>query len=334
MDKHLGVLFVAALLLGCLPPAALGDPLSDAFKKAQDLVKEKPSGGQRPERSERERTGGGSSTPSNPQPSQRQIQKAIEEAARKREQARIANNLKVLDAELAKAGRRSPAPPAQPVEKGRDSDAVINARRAELTTLARSAAPEYRVEVNPTTVRGASVDKMIVTARAKKIHDAILKGEQLAISVAPASDVPAFSDPWYGREQDEMVSRSAFWIGEAARKHGVDPDLIRAIIWLESTHGWYDRVLDEDERKTLLPMNVHVQYWSGLGFTPQDLKKTSNNVMAGTRILKELWQRVENPTVEKVATIYHNLGDEKVSSYGKTAAHYYQTKPWTRKKRQ
>lgn len=38
--------------------------------------------------------------------------------------------------------------------------------------------------------------------------------------------------------------------------------------------------------------------------------------------------RLENPTIEKIGTLYNALGKEKISSYGKILKYYYDNESW------
>jgi len=50
-------------------------------------------------------------------------------------------------------------------------------------------------------------------------------------------------------------------IDRAAKETGVDADLIRAIMFMETTHGYYDGALDMiGKNKSILPMNINVDY--------------------------------------------------------------------------
>jgi len=70
---------------------------------------------------------------------------------------------------------------------------------------------------------------------------------------------------------DEIIERTA-------RKSGIDPDLVRAIVHMETTHGGYGRLFQPfDGNKTLRPMNIHAGYWKGMGFSREELKKTSGH---------------------------------------------------------
>ena len=79
-------------------------------------------------------------------------------------------------------------------------------------------------------------------------------------------------------------------------------------------------------------MNVHSYYWAKLleqkGYSREDLKDEKINVEVGVALLIELWNRVDNPTIAKVATLYNFLGAEKVNDYGARVAKVYRHKPW------
>ena len=64
------------------------------------------------------------------------------------------------------------------------------------------------------------------------------------------------------RLYDHIIKTQAF-------RHDVDVDLIRAIMYMETSHGWYDKVYPL--RKTILPMNIHMSIEKDWGF----LKRSS-----------------------------------------------------------
>lgn len=102
-------------------------------------------------------------------------------------------------------------------------------------------------------------------------------------------------------------------IEDAAKEFGIDADLIRAIMFVENSHGWYD-VFDPlagREPKSILPMNINPEIWGGLGFTRETANDPVQNIEAGARLLKELWDRIENPTPRKVAALWQYIGAER-----------------------
>jgi soluble lytic murein transglycosylase-like protein len=65
-------------------------------------------------------------------------------------------------------------------------------------------------------------------------------------------------------------------------------------------------------------MNIHYSYWKKLGVTPEQLAVPAYNIEYGVIILSRIRDRVQNPTIAKIATLYNNLASDKVSDYGKS----------------
>ena len=138
-----------------------------------------------------------------------------------------------------------------------------------------------------------------------------------------------YPGPWYAMDSLEEVTKNSAAIERLAHQYGLDPDFVKAIVWMESTHGWYDRF--SPNNKTIRPMNVHDTLWAQLGISRADLQDPTRNIAAGVHILAMIWERTPDPTVEKVASLYNQLGAQKVNGYGKTVAQYMQQKPWLKK---
>ena len=111
-----------------------------------------------------------------------------------------------------------------------------------------------------------------------------------------------------------------------ASAQGVDPDLVKAIMYMETTHGWYDEYypFNKSER----PMNIHTEYWSDLGYSKEQLSDPAINIKVGVTLIRRISDRVRNPTVAKVASIYNVLGREKVNDYGARVQKIYDQKLW------
>lgn len=128
---------------------------------------------------------------------------------------------------------------------------------------------------------------------------------------------------------------------EEPERAGVDPDLVRAIMYVEIAQGHYfgaGPLLDDARRstflndlgigsKTVLPMNVG-DMWAPLAGKDTDLLDVRQNVRAGATLLKRIVDRLPSPSVERVATLYNSLAKEKVSDYGARVANVYEAKPW------
>jgi hypothetical protein len=132
--------------------------------------------------------------------------------------------------------------------------------------------------------------------------------------------------PFYEWEAQSEVGKWCGMIVNLAMKYRIDPDLINAIMYMETTHGWYDKI--NPARHTILPMNIHYQYWRELGVTKEMLECPYYNVEFGAIILSRIKDRLLDPTVEKIGSIYNFLGAEKVTDYGARIHALYWKKPW------
>ena len=134
------------------------------------------------------------------------------------------------------------------------------------------------------------------------------------------------TEPLYELEVASQVSKWCGVIQALAMKYDVDPNLAKAIMYMETTHGWYDKFYPY--RKTILPMNLHYKYWRDLGVTKENLNCPFYNIEFGVILLARIFSRVKDPTSRKVATLYNFLGAEKVSEYGARVEKIMNGKPW------
>jgi len=73
---------------------------------------------------------------------------------------------------------------------------------------------------------------------------------------------------------------------------GVDPDLVKAIIYMETTHGYYDALVEPfDKNTSILPMNIRSGYWKQLGYSRKELKNPALNIEAGIYLLKKNYRK-------------------------------------------
>jgi hypothetical protein len=147
------------------------------------------------------------------------------------------------------------------------------------------------------------------------------------IVIEEDSAAQAKTDPFYAISSYEEVTENTKLIKLAASRYGLNENFLKAIVYIESTHGWYDR-LEGSHNKTIRPMNVHDELWSGMGIDRKTLLDKQYNIMAGAHLLWALWERVEDPSYEKVAQLYNQLGATKVGRYGKTVDRYRRERPW------
>lgn len=126
------------------------------------------------------------------------------------------------------------------------------------------------------------------------------------------------------------VGKYASTIEQHAKSAGVDPELVKAIMHMETTHGYYDVILDVfDKNKSILPMNINTDYWGSTFGTRQDLRDSEKNVAAGIEMLRRIQAALpEGATIEEIATLYNNINARNVSDYGATVNRFYKEKPW------
>jgi hypothetical protein len=145
------------------------------------------------------------------------------------------------------------------------------------------------------------------------------------------------TEPLVELDSQSEVSRWCGLIIQSAQKHGVDARLAMAIMYMETTHGWYDKFYPDflekrfPMRRSILPMNIHYRYWRKLGITKELVNCPYYNIDFGVILLSRIQARIKNPTIAKIASIYNFLGAEKVNNYGARDAIIYFEQPWVKK---
>jgi hypothetical protein len=114
-------------------------------------------------------------------------------------------------------------------------------------------------------------------------------------------------------------------------KQKVDPNLVAAIFYVENSHGWYGGLgLAADVvgiSKSELPGNIRPM-WNKLAGEHGDIRKLEDNIKASVTLIKRIAERLENQTVERVATLYNSLSQDQVSDYGARVGEVFRTHPW------
>lgn len=142
------------------------------------------------------------------------------------------------------------------------------------------------------------------------------------------------SEPIYEFSAFSEVIRHSANIDKVSKELGVDPTLIRAIMYMETTHGYYDAPLSLfGANKSILPMNVNVKYWGDAFGSRKDLQKPYENIKAGAEILSRIISNLpKDASVSQIATLYQNINASSISNYGARVQKIYDTKPWVKRK--
>lgn len=144
------------------------------------------------------------------------------------------------------------------------------------------------------------------------------------------------SAPWYEAGSQSEVAKWCGIIIQVSQKHKVDPRLVMAIMYMETTHGYYEKIYPNflesayPMRKSVLPMNINYRYWKSLGVTKEKLACPFYNIEFGVILIKRISDRIAEPTIKKVATIYNFVGAEKVNDYGARVYKLYLSQPWAK----
>lgn len=120
---------------------------------------------------------------------------------------------------------------------------------------------------------------------------------------------------------------------KSAERHNVDPDIIRAIMFVENARGHklgLNYIADVIKKSdSIMPMNIQKDRWSSLiGKRPDEMYDEDNNIEASTVLIKRIRDRIPNATPEKIGTLWQNSADNEVSKYGKYVGDVYRKKPW------
>jgi hypothetical protein len=180
----------------------------------------------------------------------------------------------------------------------------------------------------------SAVEPLNADLRARKRKDAIAAGEGGSFSVGPNPNANP-NAPWYEHLARSNVRDYAQQIEQVAEEEGIDPNLIRAIMFVETTHGNYGgggRIADAlGISKSVLPMNINEQYWGDTFGARAELDKPLYNIRGGARMLKNIIGNFQSLTpIEAIATLYNDSNATRVSDYGARVKSVYNTRPWER----
>lgn len=140
--------------------------------------------------------------------------------------------------------------------------------------------------------------------------------------------------PWYEPHSAGKAAIASFgrMIEDKARRQGVDPDLVKAVVFAEKARGHCFGAAKAAEglglAKSYPPMNIRPDIWSGLGLDPQSAQDPGDNICAGVTLLKRLSDRAGDASIESLATLWNSLAKEQRSEFGAYVRKVYDARPW------
>ncbi len=103
---------------------------------------------------------------------------------------------------------------------------------------------------------GSSSENSLAASR----KEAVLYDRQADFNVAPNPNANDAA-PLFSSEAFSEVNRYERQIDQEAKKAGIDPDLAKAIVFIETTQGYYDRPFQPfGLNKSIRPMNINADY--------------------------------------------------------------------------
>lgn len=220
------------------------------------------------------------------------------------------------------ARRSAPAQPSpQPTSSHPSLGAIVNRAYYDArdmgpfaTTEAQLPAVKFNTPPKATPPRTYMLDPNAMPGfRIKLAPNPDASGER------PRGEIPGFSG----------VKKYDRYIVEAARRRGVDPDIVRAILYMETTHGWYDTVPGVlGLNKSILPMNVNQKYWGNAFGTREELQRPDHNIDQGTRMIAQIQKAMPGASVAEIATVYNNINATRVEGYGARVQSIFEERPW------
>lgn len=143
-----------------------------------------------------------------------------------------------------------------------------------------------------------------------------------------SAELPFYKTDYFGLSD---VNRYDAIIEGAAKHTGVDPDLIRAVMFEENVPGKVkDMIADlRGGGVTIQPMNVGLGWAAAFGYQSQDLSIASYNIVVAAEILAGIERNFAYPpSVAEIYSIYKNLASTGVHEEGLHVEMIYHTKPW------
>jgi soluble lytic murein transglycosylase-like protein len=122
-------------------------------------------------------------------------------------------------------------------------------------------------------------------------------------------------------------------IKREAESRGLDPDLVRAIMYMETSRGHYGTIPEFfGLASSYQPMNIRPDPWQHLGVSSEKIKNNpSENVKVGAELLARIRDRLPNPTPDRIATLYNSLAKDSVTDYGARVARLMEEIPRNRR---
>ncbi|MBX9634548.1 MAG: hypothetical protein K2X44_06170, partial [Magnetospirillum sp.] len=119
---------------------------------------------------------------------------------------------------------------------------------------------------------------------------------------------------------------------EEAKLQGVDPDLVKAIMYYENADGHKFGLNDVADKLgisgSVMPMNINPKIWGGLGIDRSDASDPQKNIRTAVTLIKRIQDRVDGPTPEKIGSLWNGIMLDQVNPRGARIGRIARERPW------
>jgi hypothetical protein len=221
----------------------------------------------------------------------------------------------------------------QRVPAGNVSAEVPDARRTQLSRRERTEEEKEEIRQEFERLQASTGPNMVVRMEENRVW-AILNDRQVVFNI---DDDPkhAGKAPFYRYHKSgyDAVHNYNAVIEREARRFGVDPDLVKGIIYIENADGHRGRLdalaQELGRADSLLPMNINPTIWAGIGgVSKQEFADPEKNIRAGVALIRAIQDRIPNPTPAKIGSIWQFTGAEAIRDNGVKIENTIQNKLW------
>jgi len=162
---------------------------------------------------------------------------------------------------------------------------------------------------------------------------AMKNGEMLNINIAD-NPYAQYDMPWYTIENEGKyyVNKYGDIIEKYAQKYNVDADLVKSIMYNEAATGhkiifnWLGDVAHVSDSQ--MPMNIQGETWGDFQGEYYDTWDAEQNIELAVRVIKQITDSLDDPTYDKIGTLWNSTGNNTINSVGARINTIYEQKPW------
>lgn len=77
-----------------------------------------------------------------------------------------------------------------------------------------------------------------------------------------------------------------------------------------------------------MPINIRGNIWGDFNGKQYDTYNSDQNIELGTQILKNIQNSLDNPTPDRIGTLWNDTSADQINDVGARIKTAYETKPW------